>query len=62
MKFFHEKFTAIADLYAPLIKEHNYETPVDFECYESLINHFEASCGKLTDNSLKYLKNFHAMC
>jgi len=36
--------------------------PTDFECYRTLVNAFEASCGKFTDYSMKYMRALVAEC
>jgi legumain len=37
-------------------------TPTDFECYRSLIDTYESSCGKFDDYSMKYMGVLAAEC
>lgn len=60
-KFYDDSFEHLGNRYGNL-QAVNPDGETDFDCYREIINHWENSCGKLSDYGLQFGKFFYNYC
>jgi len=57
-----KRFNEMFPNHMEAFKNSEISAPTDYGCYRTLIDTYEASCGKFDDYSMKYMKIFAAEC
>ena len=57
-----KRFNAMFPNHMTAFNKSEISAPTDYSCYRTLIDTYEASCGKFDDYSMKYMKIFAAEC
>ena len=57
-----KRFNEMFPVHMEAFKQSEISAPSDYNCYRTLIDTYEASCGKFDDYSMKYMKIFAAEC